>query len=185
MRSPELRWATVRVAAVAMLAWSCSSLPTEPTPAPKNPTPTFVRVAAPPSGAFGATSGSSTTASLAIDGAVGGSIDCGNFTVIIPAGAISGKATVTITVPDPAVMHCQLSVSPPVANTLAIPIRLVANCSTASNLSAWAMQTLRYDMAIDQWVIVPGSEVNTVDETITTPLSDFSEYGVVDGKAGW
>jgi hypothetical protein len=188
MRGPDRRWVAVHVAAVAMLAWSCSSLPTAPTPdpapAPTSSTPAFVRVAAGTATPFGAT-GTVNSVSKDVDGAKGGSFSYGNFKLVVPAGAFAGKATLTITVPDPSVMRCALSISPPEANAFAVPVLLVSDCSKATNLNTLAMQTLWYDELNSVWVVVPGSTVNASALTITTPLAHFSEYGVVDSKAGW
>ncbi len=184
MRSLESRWVAARVAAVAMLAWSCAALPTEPTSAAKSRTPEFVRVPVGAAGSFAAAGGGSSS-SKQINGAIGGTFSQGHFTLIVPPGAILGNATLTITVPDPSVMHCELSISPPEANRFVVPVRLVADCGTAANLSAWAMQTLWFDEVNNQWVVVPGSSVDAAAATINTPLAHFSAYGVVDGKAGW
>lgn len=185
MRSPEKHWAAVRVAAVAMLAWSCSSLPTEPTVAVQRTTPEFVRVSAGGATSFGAGADVSAAVSQDIDGASGGTFSNGHFQLVIPPGAFSGTATLTITVPDPSVMQCELHISPPEANRFAVPVQLVADCGTATGLNAWAMRTLWFDEARSQWVVVSGTTVNTTEAKIITPLSHFSEYGVVDGKAGW
>lgn len=175
----------LKAAAVAMLAWGCSALPTEPTPVSNASTPAFVRVPTGGAAAFGASGSGVSTNSKEIDGAKGGTLGCGNFKLIVPAGAYAGKATLTIVVPDAGVMRCQLNISPASANNFAVPVQLVSDCSASLNLDTSNLQTLWFNEFTARWVPVPGSVVTSSNSTITTPLMHFSDYGVVDSKAGW
>lgn len=185
MRSPGPLALATLVTAVAMLTWSCAQLPTAPMATPDAEDPPFLRA---PTGAatpFGSGTGSGSSASKAIDGAAGGSIEFGNFRLVVPPGAYAGVATLTITVPDPSVVRCDLSISPAQTRPFAQPVQLIADCSSATVVDVSGMKTLTFDTARGLWVVVPGSTVSSASATITTPLEQFSECGVVDGKAGW
>jgi hypothetical protein len=47
------------------------------------------------------------------------------------------------------------------------------------------LETLWFDELAQRWVLVLGSAVESASGRITTPLQHFSEYGVIEGKAGW
>ena len=171
------------LAAGALIAWGCSKAPTSALAPQQSTTPPFVRV--PVGGAQPFSTISSSTNSKDIDGSKGGSIDNGRFTLIVPPGAFTGIATVTILVPNPTVMQCQLTITPPEANHFAIPVQLVADCHDASQLNVSSLATLWYDELNQRWTLVNGSVISIPNSTITTPLMHFSYYGIFDGKAGW
>lgn len=183
MLSRVSRVVALKAAAVAILAWGCSSLPTEPSPSGIAATPSFVRVKTGGTTPFSAT-GSSPN-SKDIDGSKGGTFTSGHFTLVVPPGAFAGKATLTIVVPDPNEMRCSLSISPPEANRFAVPVQLVSDCSSAVSVDPRSLQTMWFDEGNAKWVVVPGSVITATTLTISTPLMHFSDYGILGSKAGW
>jgi len=123
-----------------------------------------------------------------IDGAIGGEVQVGRFRVIVPPGAIADSATITITIPDPDVVSCQLSISPPGANSFAVPVSLVADCAGVTNVDLHNCGTLWFDPSAGVWRTVAGTAVDLDHQTVTAKLPHFSDYGVADlleGRAGW
>lgn len=181
-RVARLRLA-LSLAALTTLASGCAPN-TGALVAPSDPgSPAFLRVPAGAAQPFGSSTSSSVSKDL--DGTKGGTFRNGRFTLVVPPGAYSGKATLTILVPDASVMECQLSITPADANRFLVPVQLVADWSGATNVDVASLETLWYDEATLVWVSMPGSVVSIGSSTITTPLPHFSTYGVTDGKAGW
>ncbi len=167
---------------LAMAMWGCSSVPTSPTITPE---PSFVKVPMPPGWALSASDDSPTEVSGVIDGALGGTLSHGRFQLVVPPGAFQGVATLTIRMPDPAEMGCELHITPEEANRFAVPVQLVADCSGAEGVDFSKLETLWFDEDARAWVLVRGSATDAVGGQIVTPLEHFSMYGVVEGKAGW
>jgi hypothetical protein len=163
----------------------CSRLPTAPAEGGiKNPD--FVHSAKAPMGSFSSTSAlAGLSGSASIDGAVGGQLCVGRFTLVIPPGAFAGRATVSITVPDSAVVRCQLGIDPPTANHFAVPVTLRSDCSGTSAVAANQLAQLWFDPHVGAWCPVPGFAPDVPNFDVVAPLWHFSDYGVVDGRAGW
>jgi len=125
------------------------------------------------------------SASKTLVGAVGGTVQVGRFTLIVPPGAIQGTATITVQIPDPSVMRCDLSIAPASANGFKVPVLLVGNLLGAKDLDPLNVGTLWYDPARGCWVSVPGALFDPSLSLLRTPLWHFSKYGIQDGKAGW
>jgi len=120
------------------------------------------------------------SSSAGISGSTGGTVTCGRFRVKIPAGAFSGKGTVTMTVADTAVAVVSLSISPGSLNNFKIPVALSYN-PTGLNLS-YPVVIYWYDSTRKVWVsLATGVDVATGLPTVL--LTHFSNYGA--GKAGW
>jgi hypothetical protein len=178
------------VAAGALWLAGCSSLPS----APGSNTfrnPDFVHVASSPSGTMSASAvldTSSATGQVAIDGAVGGTLQVGRFTLTFPPGAFGGTATVSILVPNQSVVHCRLNISPASANGFAVPVILRSDCTGTLVPDPSRLTELWFDEAAGVWRQVPGSTPDIVNTDVIAPLRHFSDYGVIDfveGKAGW
>ncbi len=182
MRRRQWSRSIIPLGVLAMAMWGCSSLPTTPV---LDPQPNFVKVPLPPGGALSASEETPSEVSGEIDGALGGTLTHGRFQLVVPPGAFSGVATLTIRMPDPAEMRCELHITPEEANQFAVPVQLVADCSGAEGVDFSKLETLWFDESAGVWVLVRGSATDAVGGRIVTPLDHFSIYGIVEGKAGW
>ncbi|HET7224824.1 MAG TPA: hypothetical protein VFK69_03830 [Candidatus Eisenbacteria bacterium] len=126
-----------------------------------------------------------TSASKTIVGALGGVVQVGRYTLLVPPGAIRGTAVVTVNVPDPAVMRCDLSISPASANGFTVPVVLVANVIGVTDLDPSSLATLWFDPQQGCWVTMPSSVFDAELQVLRTPLWHFSSYGTTGGRAGW
>lgn len=122
--------------------------------------------------------------SAVINGAVGGELRWGRFRLVVPPRAWYGPATVTLTVPDPSVMACELAISPSSANGFSVPVALIVNSAGAAPgqplVIGW------FDPSLQRWTPVPSSWHMAERKLVVAPLYHFSTYGVfVGGKAGW
>jgi len=139
--------------------------------------PTFVRVPA---------TSDQVSGSALIDGSKGGSLTVGRFTVNVPKGAYIGKASVSIQAPDPTTLRCELGIS----GTRSIlgflkPVTLQTDCRGAVDVDPSNLQVIWFNESQGLWVLVPNTILDLKLTRLLTPLWHFSQYGVVDGKAGW
>jgi len=118
--------------------------------------------------------------SAGINGSIGGTVTCGRFRVRIPAGAFSGKGTVTMTVADTAVAQVDLTISPSNLNNFKVPVALSYN-TTGLGLT-YPVVIYWYDSQRRLWVGL-NTNVDAVTSLPTVSLTHFSKYGA--GKAGW
>lgn len=118
-----------------------------------------------------------------IDGAVGGTVQCGRVRVVVPPGAFYGKADVTVYVPDGTTLACDLSISPASANGFAAPVRLEMDAS-GSTVDGGLLVGY-FDPALGKWTRVPASYEEARTRTVRASLWHFSKYGAIPGKAGW
>lgn len=128
------------------------------------------------------------TASTVIDGAVGGSLQCGRWTVIVPPRAYLGSATIMMAIPNPRVMQCSLDISPARCNAFLVPVRLVADCKDGSAASQDLTLSV-FNPLTGLWSPVPGSTTDA-NLNVSAPLQHFSTYCVghpapAESKAGW
>ncbi|HMI31010.1 MAG TPA: hypothetical protein VK527_04660 [Candidatus Limnocylindrales bacterium] len=124
----------------------------------------------------------SLSTTVMVEGIHGGMLRAGRFSVKIPAGAFSGSATVTLSMPDSTLMICDLSISPSSANRFRYPAKLTADLSSSGITDASTYTTYWYDPARLTWVNLSARSM-TSGSTVTTALEHFSTYG--SGKAGW
>ena len=122
------------------------------------------------------------SASNSIDGSRGGTVKVGRFTVRVPAGAFSGSATVTVSMPDSTVMICDLGIAPVAANGFRTPVELTADLSAPGVADASNFTMYWYDPARQVWVNLE-MRSNHSGASVKTALDHFSKYGA--GKAGW
>jgi hypothetical protein len=122
------------------------------------------------------------SASARIDGSVGGFLRAGRFLVRVPPGAFTGAATVTVTMPDSALMLCDLSISPLSANHFKVPVELVADLSATNLADASTCTMYWYDPTRFVWMNLVG-KTRTSGSLVLTNLDHFSKYA--SGKAGW
>jgi hypothetical protein len=115
-----------------------------------------------------------------VNGLVGGVLKNGDWTVKIPAGAFSGIGVVTITVPDPGVRSCDLSIAPSVLNSFRVPVTLSCRLQSTSEVATYEIQW--WDPSAKTWNSVPSTTSATTMSCDAT-LPHFSTYRC--GKAGW
>jgi len=121
------------------------------------------------------------TASRVIDGRKGGVVDVGAFRVQVPPGAFEGSATITLEQPDPAVLRCALSIAPESANFFKVPVLLIAR---PPDRNAIGKVMVWYDPSAATWRRIASLPSADVQEVIA-PLTHFSDYGLILGRAGW
>lgn len=120
---------------------------------------------------------------VTIDGAKGGSICLGRFTLDVPAGAWYGTGTVTVTIPDESKVMCDLSITPASLNGFNMPLTLrmkTTGCDTTDPLLPGY-----WDPAFGKWTHIPGGYQEAGSKDVIAPLYHFSRYGALGGKAGW
>ena len=123
---------------------------------------------------------SSQIVSGSVNGLVGGVLKNGDWTVKIPAGAFSGIGVVTITVPDPGVRSCQLSIVPSLLNSFRVPVTLSCRLQSTTEVQGYQMEW--WDPSTKTWKTVP-STTSAATMSCDAPLPHFSTYRC--GKAGW
>lgn len=121
------------------------------------------------------------TGSSKIDGARGATLQVGRWILVVPPGAITGAATITITVPDRSKLECDLSISPASANHFRSPVSLIANASGGTAPGPPPLNLFWYDPLTQTWQVV-GSSVGA-SGIVTAHLLHFSHYA--GGKGGW
>jgi hypothetical protein len=176
------------ILAIFVGAAGCSTLPTAPT-APSSSDVATTSTSATPSEVLGLESllGASTaTTTTRQIGILGGIVSAGNFTVVIPAGALLRTATVTVSQPDPARPVVSLGIAPSSANKFLLPVLLVANAKSMDRTLLSVAYLSYYNPSTGRWERVSGSQVDLLGLTVSAPLWHFSVYRVESGgKAGW
>src|SRR5262249_33094077 len=124
---------------------------------------------------------------LQLVGSIGGSLLNGRWKVVIPAGALSGDATVSLGGSSNTSSSCQSEISPADKNHFTTPATLTADCHDISSSQLANMGIFWMNPSTGQWVLVSGSKVDLTSKTISAPLQHFSIYSVrsTDGRAGW
>jgi hypothetical protein len=124
---------------------------------------------------------------LNLVGSVGGSLTNDRWKVTIPAGAVSGNATIALGVPRSGSDQCALEILPLTKNRFRTPVTLTIDCRNvpASQLKTYVM--FWFNPTTGKWEEVPGSKVDVGRKTVSAPLWHFSRYaaGPRGGKAGW
>ena len=120
--------------------------------------------------------------SLNLDGPTGGTVTLGAFSVYFPPKAVKGPYTVTMTIPDPTLLACDLSIAPGAANKFGKPVTLTFNYvgtdATAPLTAIW------YNPSSGLWESIGGTDSPTT-LTYSVQLSHFSQYALSGGRAGW
>lgn len=130
--------------------------------------------------------GAAVSGSAVIDGLRGGRLVVGRYAITVPPGAIMGRATVTLSVPDRTTMRCELRIAPASLNRFVRPVILEADCSGwGTDTVLPLVKTVTFDESKGIWLLVPNVTVNVANKRVYTPLWHFSQYGQVQGKAGW
>lgn len=138
--------------------------------------PEFVRVPAAPSGAI--------DVSIVVDPSRPATLTAGRFTVVVPRGAVSGRATVRMVVADPTTLACTLDILPASRNALLVPATLRTDVRGVHG-AAPLLQAVTPDLGQGAWSLVAGSTVDLQNRVLSTPLTHFAPCGVVQGNTGW
>src|SRR5580765_7575386 len=118
-------------------------------------------------------------------GGQGGVIKMWGMTLSIPADAIGGDATLTVTMVNPDEHECSIEINPPSLNHFSKPVTLQFDVPEATDMRG--MSIYWWDPVNVTWVPVP-STIDKDQQTISTDLQHFSKYKVdseLMGKAGW
>lgn len=130
----------------------------------------------------GGSPGNVATSTAEIDGALGGTVKCGRWSVVVPAGAFEGVGTVSIAVPDRNGLACDLDIKPGSLNKFLLPVSLVV--STAGlDVDPTTLTIYYYDPATGKWFDQQATG-DSGKQTVTASLLHFSFYAL-GGKAGW
>jgi hypothetical protein len=162
----------------AALAAGCSALPTQPTAdSGTSGAALTARGASPTIQKPGVIPGGVTTITGRMQGNRGGTVKAGSFTLIVPPGAFSGFATISVWQPDPAQPVVVLSIEPVSKNGFKVPVLLVADLAGVDSrvIPSTTMSEL---VAVDSWALVPGTTTDTQSRSVTAPLLHFSTYRV-------
>jgi len=160
-------------------AVGCSKLPTQPSAADVSGAAPTVMIDVLPDGQP-ADPGPSAEDLAVVSASSRVTIHAGDFSVVIPARAFSGNATITVTQPDVTKPVVELSIFPPSKNDFREPVTLIANTTKAdgSTCLSW------YDPTTFTWMPVEGSAPQ--GQTVQAPLTHFSTYRVEsNGSFSW
>lgn len=180
--SPWSRFAAVLLLAALILPAGCSNLPAPPTA----PVPSAGASSGGGSAQVLALLGSTSTTTTRTIGVLGGIVSAGNFSVVVPPGALTTTASITVSQPDPAKPVVNLSIAPVSANKFLVPVVLTANASPMDRTLLSVAYIGWYNPATGMWERVPYCSVSLLNLTVSAPLWHFSTYRVESGgKAGW
>ena len=171
---------TIRIFAVAVAALALSSCSKSVLEAPSATVenPVFQSAGAPFDSAV--TPVGPLVGSITLDGAVGGKLTVGAYRVEVPRGAFRGMATISLTQSDPAILQCELDISPASANQFLVPVTLVARLPNTADLIA--SHNVWLDPSASVWRLIP-SVPDLVKTELRSDLWHFSKYGTC--RAGW
>lgn len=173
------------VVAAGLFVAGCSSIPTSPSASPSGGTPagTDSLQAPAPDASLPVTSKSR---SSFVRAGLGGTVAAGNFRVIVPAGALSGDAIITVRQPDVTKPEVELSITPEERNTFLLPVLLVADAQPMDAALVSTSYISWWNPGAARWERCSASAVNLATISVQAPLWHFSKYRVeADGKAGW
>jgi hypothetical protein len=118
-------------------------------------------------------------------GLLGGTVSAGDFTVVIPPGALLRTCEITVSQPDVDHPVVNLSISPASANRFLVPVILTAKADRLSPALLSLACVSYYNPTTGKWEDL-ASTASLLNLTISTPLFHFSTYRVTSvGKAGW
>jgi hypothetical protein len=123
--------------------------------------------------------------SAVIDGARGGMLTVGRFTLCVPRGALRGETTISLRVPDPSVLACELSVVP-APETFAIPLMLQTDIAEAMDVEAQFLRSVVCNDWGRDWTAARSAIVSLPTHTLYTRMfQPVARCGVVEGTSGW
>jgi len=116
----------------------------------------------------------------------GGTVSAGNFSVVIPPGALKADGIVTVRQGDLSQPVVDVSITPEDRNDFLKPVQLVADAAPMDRALLANASLSWWDPDSSKWTPCPGSHVNVADATVQAPLRHFSRYRVESaGRSGW
>lgn len=122
-----------------------------------------------------------TSTTLEVNGALGGTVRSGRWTVVVPAGAFSGVGTITLSYPDRKDFLCDIDIKPGSLNGFLVPVEL-SYSTQGLNVDPTTFTIYWRDRVANKWVDMHGTG-DSGKQVVTVLLSHFSTYAA--GKAGW
>jgi hypothetical protein len=117
----------------------------------------------------------------AIVGAVGGTVSIGATSVVFPAGALTGAATIELTVPASRFVEIELKVNGQAHAQFALPVVVTIDYSRCgSNLSQKTLTVWNIDVATKALLENMGGLDDKLTHTISFSTNHFSGYAVAD-----
>jgi len=121
-----------------------------------------------------------------IDGEKGGILRVGRFTIYVPPGAFVGPASISLRVPDPSMLICDLEITPQPDGNFKVPIRLEADCKNIVGAEKlYDLNILWMNYGEERWEKKSETTVDEQNSRVSSNLDHFSTYGVGEGRAGW
>ena len=116
--------------------------------------------------------------SFRLDHNPGGLFTFDRYTVYLPPKFtdVAGVLTLTITVPDPNVLMCDLTISPDKANKFKLPVVLTTSYAGTSGTPG-SVSELWFNPTTNLWETIQ-SQDNAVLLTVSTSLMHFSRYAL-------
>jgi hypothetical protein len=122
-----------------------------------------------------------------MEGAVGGKVKNGRWTITMPAESFEGGARVELSIPASKAWGCELNIFPAEKNHFETQATLSVDCHNIPPPRLADLVILYFNPDTFLWEPVEGSTVDMRKKTVSAPLSHFSIYalGTTDGRAGW
>ena len=153
----------------------------QPSPGPVTP-PTTDPV---PSDAPDAPTATTVNSTTNVNGATGNSLALGHVRLLIPRHAYRGKADITITEPDPALLQAHIAISPVDKARLQLPLILTFDAAALGE-DCRMMQIVQWDSASGTWVAI-ASTADANNGTIWAPITKLGKFKAVceAKRVGW
>ena len=171
------RTRTVPTIATLLLLAGCSTSPLSPV---QHSGQTQAFAADPGGPGAGPLSAGAKVVSVTVDGALGGELRNGDWTLKIPAGSFAGTGLVTVTVPDPGSRRCDLSILPSALNSFRVPVTLSCRLQSPAEVRGYVIQW--WDPRGKAWNAI-SSTASARTMSCDAALAHFSSYRC--GKVGW
>jgi len=117
-----------------------------------------------------------TVSSTTLQSGKKGSLTLGRWSVDVPAGVLTGDATITLGIPSLKSTGCELLITPAELNPFATPLTLTADCKGTAPRRLAGYVMLWYNPVTLAWETVPGSHTDTKNKTVTAPITHAGIY---------
>lgn len=153
----------------------------QPSPGPVTP-PSTDPV---PSDAPDAPTATTVNSTTNVNGATGKSMALGHVRLLVPKHAYRGKADITITEPDPALLQAHIAITPPDKARFLVPLILTFDAAALGE-DCRMMQIQQFDSASGTWVTI-SSTVDADNGTIWAPITKLGKFKAVceAKRVGW